>query len=114
MARHTVVDLAQIVNAPPRAPVPDRLPVQPLEQFKAGLAAVGVAPCNAAEFDAKLAQARLLYEPYVFALAQRFMLSPATWMRAGDTLDNWRTSAWERSSSGLAKSLFDDGGDVHS
>ncbi len=26
MARHTVVDLAQIVNAPPKAPEPDRLP----------------------------------------------------------------------------------------
>ena len=26
MARHTVVDLAQIVNAPPRPPQPDRLP----------------------------------------------------------------------------------------
>ena len=35
MARHTVVDLAQIVNAPPRAPEPDRLPAAALEQFKA-------------------------------------------------------------------------------
>jgi hypothetical protein len=35
-------------------------------------------------------------------------------MRVSDTLDNGRTSAWERSSSSLAKSLFDDGGDVHS
>jgi hypothetical protein len=34
-------------------------------------------------------------------------------MRASDTLDNWRTSAWERSASGLAQTLFDDGGDVH-
>jgi hypothetical protein len=114
MARHTVVDLAQIVNAPPRAPQPDRLAADALEQFKAGLAAAGIAPSNAAEFDAKLAQARRLYEPYVFALAQRFILSPATWMRVSNTFDNWRTSAWERSSSGLAQTLFDDGGDVHS
>jgi hypothetical protein len=113
MARHTVVDLAQIVNAPPRGPDPDRLPAEALERFKAGLAAAGIAPANAAEFDAKLAQARRLYEPYVFALAQRFLLSQATWMRVSDKFDNWRTSAWERSASGLAKSLFDDGGDVH-
>ena len=113
MARHTVVDLAQIVNAPPRAPEPDRLPAEALKQFKAGLEAAGIAPSNAAEFDAKLAQARRLYEPYVFALAERFILSPATWMRVSNTFDNWRTSAWERSSSGLAQSLFDDGGDVH-
>jgi hypothetical protein len=113
MARHTVVDLAQIVNAPPRTPEPDRLPAQALEQFKAGLAAAGIAPCNTAEFDVKLAQARRLYEPYVFALGQRFLLGQATWMRVSNALDNWRTSAWERSSSGLAQTLFDDGGDVH-
>lgn len=113
MARHTVVDLAQIVNAPPRPPVPDRLPAELLREFKAGLAAAGIGLTNAAEFDAKLGQARRLYEPYVFALAQRFILSPATWMRVSNTLDNWRTSAWERSSSGLAQSLFDDGSDVH-
>jgi hypothetical protein len=115
MARHTVVDLAQIVNAPPRAPQPDRLPPEALEQFKAGLAAAGIAPTNPAEFDTKLVQARRLYEPYVFALAERFILSPATWMRVSNTFDNWRTSAWERSSSGLAQELFDDDGegDVH-
>ena len=88
-------------------------PPEALAQFKAGLASAGIAPTNAAEFDAKLAQVRRLYEPYVFALAQRFMLNPATWMRVSNTFDNWRTSAWERSSSGLPQSLFDDGGDVH-
>jgi len=113
MARHTVVDLAQIVNAPPRPPEPDRLPAEALEQLKAGLAAVGITPCKPAEFDTKLTQARRLYEPYVFALSQRFILSPATWMRVSDKVDNWRTSAWERNSSGLAQELFDDGGDVH-
>ncbi len=113
MARHTVVDLAQIVDAPPRTPEPDRLPPAALEQFKAGLAAAGIVPCNAKEFDAKLAEARRLYEPYVFALAQRFILSPATWTRVSNTLDNWRTSAWERSAGGLAQKLFDDDSDVH-
>ena len=113
MARHTVVDLAQIVNAPPRAPEPDRLPPPQLQQFKDALAGAGIGICDSAEFDAKLAEARRLYEPYVFALAQRFILPTATWMRASNTLDNWRTSAWERSSSGLAQSLFDESGDVH-
>jgi hypothetical protein len=113
MARHTVVDLAQIVNAPPRTPGLDRLPAEDLQRFKTLLAAAKIAPSNAAEFDAKLAEARRLYEPYVFALGQRFLLSPATWMRVSDHLDNWRTSAWERSAGGLANALFDDDGDVH-
>jgi len=114
MARHTVVDLAQIVNAPPRPPAQDRLPPEALAQFKAGMAAAGVSPTSAAEFDARLAQVRRLYESYVYALSQRFILAPSTWMRVSNTFDNWRTSAWERSSSGLpGSSLFDDGGDVH-
>ncbi len=112
MARHTVVDLAQIVNAPPRGQEPDRLPSAALAEFKTGLAAAGIAPAGAG-FDAKLAQMRRMYEPYVSALARRFMLNPATWMPVSRNPDNWRTSAWERSSSGLPPSLFDGGGDVH-
>jgi Ion channel len=113
MARHTVVDLAQIVNTPPLVPEPDRLPPEAFAKFKADLASLGIAPNNPAEFDKKLTRLRRMYEPYVFALAQRFILNPATWMRVSHTVDNWRTSAWERSSSGLPPSLFDDGGDVH-
>jgi hypothetical protein len=113
MARHTVVDLAQIVNAPPKTPHSDRLPAAAMQQLKAGLAAVGITPCDAAEFETKLTQARLLYEPYVCALSRRFLLTQPTWMRVSDTLDNWRTSAWERNAGGLAKELFDDAGDIH-
>ncbi len=113
MARHTVVDLAQIVNAPPKTPDPDRLPPEALARLKEILAAAGMLPANAAEFDVKLAQVRRLYEPYAFALSQRFMINMATWLRISDKFDNWRTSAWEHSSSGLPRSLFDDGDDVH-
>jgi len=113
MARHTVVDLAQIVNAPPRAPHPDRLPAGDVSRFKEILAAAGTGPSNPAEFDSRLAQLRRMYEPYVFALAGHLMVNLTTWMRVSDTIDNWRTSAWERSSTGLPKSLFDGDDDVH-
>jgi hypothetical protein len=113
MARHTVVDLAQIVNAPPRAPEPDRLSADALARFKAALAEAGIKLTNPAEFDAKLAELRRMYEPYAFALGQRFILNLSTWMRVSDKVDNWRTSAWEHSSSGLPRSLFDGDGDVH-
>jgi len=112
MSRHTVVDLAQIVNAPPRPPQPDRLPPEALAQLKAFLASAGIAPANPAEFDARLTKMRRLYEPYVYALAQRFILTPAQWIPAARSVDNWRTSAWERSSSGLPPTLFGDD-DVH-
>jgi Ion channel len=113
MARHTVVDLAQIVNAPPRAPQPDRLPPEALQELKSVLSAAGIAPTDPAAFDGKLARLRRMYEPYVFALAARLLVNGANWMRVTNTPDNWRTSAWERSSTGLPRSLFDDDGDVH-
>jgi hypothetical protein len=113
MARHTVVDLAQMVNAPPRSPDPDRLSSEMLAHFKATLSAAGIEPTTPAEFDAELAQLRRMYEPYVFALCERFILRQVTWTPASHTIDNWRTSAWEHSSSRLPPSLFDEGGDVH-
>ena len=113
MARHTVVDLAQIVNAPPRAPDPDRLPPETLARFKALLGESGIALKSPEAFDAKLAALRRMYEPYIFALSRHLMLNLSTWMRVSNTLDNWRTSAWEHSSTGLPRSLFDDGDDVH-
>jgi hypothetical protein len=113
MARHTVVDLAQIVNAPPRAPDPDRLPAEEAAHFKAVLSGAGIALTNPAAFDAKLAQLRRMYEPYVFALARHLLINPAAWMRVPGAVDNWRTSAWERRSTGLPRSLFDGNDDVH-
>jgi Ion channel len=113
MARHTVVDLAQIADAPPRPPEPDRLPPADFERFHAALAAADITPSDPQEFDRKLADLRRMYEPYVFSLAARLMLNMATWMRVSNTPDNWRTSAWEHSSMGLRPSLFDDRTDVH-
>lgn len=113
MARHTVVDLAQIVNAPPRAPEPDRLPPADSARLQAVLAAAGIKPCNPQAFDGKLAELRKMYEPYVFALAGLLMVNLSNWMRVANTTDNWRTSAWERSATGLPRSLFDPSDDVH-
>ena len=113
MARHTVVDLAQIMNAPPRAPEPDRLPPESGERLKEVLAGAGIVLREPQAFDKKLTQLRRMYEPYVFALSGHLMVSLATWLRVSNTADNWRTSAWERSSASLPQSLFEDGDDVH-
>ncbi len=109
MARHTVVDLAQIVNAPPTAPHRDRLPAAALEEFKAGLAAVGIVPCNPAEFETKLTQARRLYEPYVCALSRRFLLTQPPgcgfrihWTTGARARGNATRAAWQKSSSTMA------------
>jgi hypothetical protein len=113
MARHIVVDLAQIINAPPRAPEPDRLPPESLERLKEVLAGAGLVLRDPQAFDEKISHLRRMYEPYVFALAGRLMVSLSTWLRVSDRPDNWRTSAWEHSSASIPRSLFEDGDDVH-
>jgi len=113
MARHTVVDLAQIVNAPPSAPEPPRLSADALASLKANLELAGIRPANPEDFDASLERIRKFYEPYVHSLSGHLLLTPAAWIRTGNPIDNWRTSAWERSSSGLPPSIFDDPDDVH-
>jgi Ion channel len=107
MARHTVVDLAQIVNAPPHPNPTPRLTAPALAQFKDLLAAAGIRPGDPATFDARLAQLRRMYEPYVFALARHLLLNLSAWTPEPGAIDNWRTSAWEHSSTGLPRSLFD-------
>jgi hypothetical protein len=113
MARHTVVDLAQIVNAPPRPPERDRLSIEDSASLKSGLADAGIRLSEETEFDVRLARLRQMYEPYVSALAGHLIVNLTTWTRVANTADNWRTSAWERSSTGLPRSLFDGDDDVH-
>ena len=113
MGRHIVVDLAQIMNAPPQPPQPDRLPPEAEQRLKEVLSGAGIPLRDPQTFDTKLAELRRLYEPYVFALSGHLMVNVATWLRVSNTADNWRTSAWERSSASLPRSLFEDGDDVH-
>jgi hypothetical protein len=113
MARHTVVDLAQIMNAAPRPPQPDRLPPESVERLKEVLAEDGIVLRDPPAFDGKLTQLRRMYEPYVFALAGHLLVNLSTWLRGSNTPDNWRTSAWEHSSANMPQSLFEDGDDVH-
>jgi hypothetical protein len=113
MARHIVVDLAQIIDATPRAPEPDRLPPESLERLKDVLAGAGLVLRDPQAFDEKISHLRRMYEPYVFALSGRLMVSLSTWLRVSDRPDNWRTSAWEHSSASMPRSLFEDGDDVH-
>src|SRR2546428_7650247 len=82
MARHAVVDLAQVLGRPPVGSAPDRLPSSELARLRAGLAVAGVVLHAGGGAEDKLADLRRVYEPYVAALAQHpLMALPA--LRAG-------------------------------
>jgi len=104
MARHAVVDLAQIFNTPPHTPVPDRLSPGDLAQLRASLSAAGIHMADDAATTEKLHELRQTYEPYVSALADFLSLPVPCWIPPAGMLDNWQTSAWGRVSTANAPS----------
>lgn len=93
MARHTVVDLAQVLAQTPRTAL-DRLSPDELTRLRASLGAAGVMLHAGAGFDDKLAELRGMYEPFVAALSQHLLMPLPAWRAGGRSRENWRTTAW--------------------
>jgi hypothetical protein len=96
MARHAVVDLAQVVNAHYDGDTLERLAAQDLADIRAQLAQKGLQLRQGAEVDAKLADLRTLYEPYVQAIARNLFIPLPPWIRHDAIKDNWRSGPWDR------------------
>jgi ion channel len=96
MARHAVVDLAQVFDTPPRTPSVERLTRDQLQRLQARLEAGGLELRRRADLMERLNNLRRMYEPLVVALAERFAVPLPPWVRETDHPDNWQTSPWER------------------
>ncbi len=105
MARHAVVDISQIFNSTPRPWVDDRLSAHQLSQLRRGLAADNAPLHDGAEGEARLAQLRRMYEPYVRVLADYLAMPLPPWIQEKDAIDNWQTSAWERDPKKVAETF---------
>jgi hypothetical protein len=96
ICRHTVVDLAQLFNVPPRRGSDDRLPAAELLRLRTVLAQAGVQLRDDEASAAKLLKLREMYEPYLHALSDFLFMELPPWILAKEITDNWRTSAWGR------------------
>jgi ion channel len=96
MARHAVVDLAQVVKANFDPSVPDRLPGQELSRLRATLSERGVRLKEGKEFEEKLASLRTKYEPYVQAIARNLLITLPPWIHEDQKRDNWQAGPWDR------------------
>ncbi|HEV7798843.1 MAG TPA: potassium channel family protein [Pyrinomonadaceae bacterium] len=98
MARHAVVDLAQIFRTTPASPGSDSRRLLPgeLERIREILARNNTHLRDGAEAEAKLAELRLMYEPYVCALSELLLMPLPPWIVGSEAIDNWKTSAWGR------------------
>jgi hypothetical protein len=95
MARHTVGDFSQIINAEPLFSAPDRLPPMDLLQLREQLGRAGLTFCAGEAAERQLAALRALYEPYVAALGARLRLELPPWLPPADGSDDWATTAWQ-------------------
>ncbi len=96
MARHAVVDLAQVVNAHYDPHDPDRLPAKEMARLNKTLAEHGLRLHDGDEAEATLAHLRSLYEPYVCGLARNLRLTLPEWIRSEKKKDNWQGGPWDR------------------
>jgi hypothetical protein len=95
LARHAVVDIAQVYDAAPNPPEPERLSTENFARLHRLMETLGLRFENEQEAEGKLAQLRDMYEPYVNALSHHFLLSLPEWIPTGEIIDDWQTSAWD-------------------
>jgi hypothetical protein len=95
MARHAVVDLAQVFSTPPER-AEERFSSIQLTRLRERLAAGGLGLRERPDFEERLTELRRMYEPYVAALAHYLAVPLPPWVREVERPDNWQTSAWDR------------------
>ena len=98
MARHAVVDLAQVFRARPGDPRLDtsRLLPADVDRIREILAQHDATLRGGADANQKLSELRAMYEPYVCALSEMLLMPLPPWIVGEDAIDNWKTSAWGR------------------
>jgi len=95
MARHAAVDLAQVVNAQYDPHDAGRLATKDLTRLRADLAGHGVTLYDGADAPERLAELRILYEPYLHSLSRWLLMTLPPWIHAERKKDNWQASPWD-------------------
>jgi hypothetical protein len=96
MARHSVVDLAQVIRVTYDSQQPDRLPAEDLARLRKTLAERNVKLKEGPEFEEKLSHLRAMYEPYSQSIALRLLITLPPWVHTEKKKDNWEAGPWDR------------------
>jgi hypothetical protein len=113
MARHAAVDLSLIFNVTQEPPRDDRLPQEKRERLQQALRESGLELHGNTEAAVKLTELRGMYEPFVNALARRFLLALPAIIPEGESIDNWQRSPGMRRAPGIGKLSIADGAQEH-
>ncbi|HUX27311.1 MAG TPA: potassium channel family protein [Terracidiphilus sp.] len=93
MARHAMVDLAQILGLRPAHDAPDRMPPERYQKLYDLLCQSGVSVCRDDRCSARLSEMRALYEGYAEALSRYLSMPLPPWFADQPHKDNWLTVA---------------------
>jgi len=96
MARHAVVDLAQVVKAEYNPHDTGRLAAADLARLRTELAGHGVTLYDGVDAPERLAELRVLYEPYLYSLSRRLLMTLPPWVHTERKKDNWQGGPWDR------------------
>jgi hypothetical protein len=96
IARHAVVDLAQVVHARYDPSAPERLRPEDLASLRSQLAQSGMRVLQNEAANQKLTELRTLYEPYVHGIARNLLITLPPWIRHDPIRDNWQRGPWDR------------------
>jgi hypothetical protein len=89
------------------------LPPEQLGQLRALLNGAGFTLYGEKAADAKLIELRGMYEPFVNALAERFLFALPEFVPAAPNADNWQRSAWMKRAPGIGSLPIAETGDEH-
>lgn len=104
MARHAMVDLAQIFSLAPVQGAPDRLPPQRYEELYGLLCQAGVSVCRDQSSYERLRDLRALYEGYAESLSAYLRMPLPPWIAEHPFKDNWLAVAKVRALTEAANS----------
>jgi hypothetical protein len=113
IARHAVVDLAEVLRVPASHPTQDRLPPKEVVQVRNLLVECRASSKCGESGDKKLIELREMYEPYLNGLSSRLLMPLPSWGVGHRSVENWRRSAWGKISSGPAESGSSSGESSH-
>lgn len=94
IARHSCVDLAQLYGSPSLEMV-KRLTTDDFAQLCTQLEAAGLQFKDSATAEARLANIRGMYEPFLASLSRRLLMPLPDWLSQEERVDDWQTSAWD-------------------
>jgi hypothetical protein len=96
IARHAVVDLAEVLRVPSSMPPQDRLPAHDVPHVRDLLVECRASTKCGESGDQKLVELREMYEPYLHALSVRLLMPLPPWGVGSTFVENWKRTAWDK------------------